>query len=135
MTDSSLEILSDDTLIGMLPKPPVGDLKNLNDNQLLRLVELQEKEEIDHTTGAPGNVRLQVGAAQLPEDKLKTLQSYFPDAIPVEVFDPEHGASKYGRGNFIFTNPQTGKLTLFDEDIRFFGVPLPLSDRDWETTL
>ena len=53
MTDSSLEILSDDTLIGMLPKPPVGDLKNLNDNQLLRLVELQEKEEIDHTTGAP----------------------------------------------------------------------------------
>tara|TARA_R100001440_G_scaffold1982_5_gene6195 strand:+ start:682 stop:3201 length:2520 start_codon:yes stop_codon:yes gene_type:complete len=80
---------------------------------------------IDTKTGAPANVRAQVGAAQKPNDKLETLKKFYPDAIPVEILDPQSGASKFGRGNFVFTNPETNKPTLFDEDLRLFGIPVP----------
>ena len=55
--------------------------------------------------------------AKIPTTSLATIKKFYPDAIPVEVFDPESGGgSNFGRGNFIITNPETGKLSLFDED-------------------
>ena len=50
--------------------------------------------------------------------RLATLRSFkgYEDAMPVEVFDPENGANKFGDGNFVYTSPETGQLTLFDED-------------------
>ena len=58
---------------------------------------------------------LVAGAAQSPEDKLATLQVFYPDAMRVEDLDPQNGAMEFGYGNFAFTNPETGKLTLYDE--------------------
>ena len=53
------------------------------------------------TRGAPGNVRATVGGA--PEaDRLATLRLYYPDARP------------FGQDNFIFTDPQTNRPTLYN---------------------
>lgn len=53
------------------------------------------------TRGAPGKVRATVGGA--PEaDRLATLRLYYPDARP------------FGQDNFIFTDPQTNRPTLYN---------------------
>lgn len=53
------------------------------------------------TRGAPRNVRATVGGA--PEaDRLATLRLYYPDARP------------FGQDNFIFTDPQTNRPTLYN---------------------
>lgn len=56
---------------------------------------------VDKDTGAPAYVRGIVGSVYKPEDKLSTLQKYYPDAMP------------YGE-NFVFTNPSTGRPTLYN---------------------
>jgi hypothetical protein len=56
--------------------------------------------EVD-ATGSPGMVRLAVGSAR-PRDRLATIQKYFPDAKP------------YGDGNFVYTDPQTSRPTLYN---------------------
>ena len=87
----------------------------------------QEKliNSIDTKTGAPANVRAAVSAAQSMDDKLATLRKFYPDALPVQALDLDNGVSKFGFGNFVFTNPETNQLTLFDEDLRIFGMPVP----------
>lgn len=56
---------------------------------------------IDKDTGAPARVRVLVGSA--PEkDRLANIQRVFPDAIP---FDED---------NFVYTSPETGKITLYN---------------------
>jgi hypothetical protein len=130
MTQTALETLNDDILLDMVTpsgRVPVDNQSSLGftDDLLLQIAQKKLSNSIDTQSGAPASVRAQVAAAQTPNDRLSTLQKFFPDAIPIEVFDPEYGASKFGRGNFVFTNPETGQLTLFDEDIRLFGVPIP----------
>ena len=129
MSAKAFETLSDDVLLEMAAPSksdaPAGDIPTLSDDYLMQAAQQRLSNSIDTQSGAPAGVRAQVGAAQRAEDKLATLKKYFPDAVPVEVFDPEFGADKFGRGNFVFTNPETGKLTLFDEDLRLFGVPIP----------
>jgi len=56
---------------------------------------------IDLERGAPMDVRTAVGAAKKPEDKLATLQKYYPDARIYE-------------DNFVFTDPETNQQTLFN---------------------
>ena len=56
---------------------------------------------IDKTTGAPARVRGIVGGAPL-KDRLANLQRFFPDAVP------------FGDDNFVFTDPKTGKPTLYN---------------------
>ncbi len=87
----------------------------------------QEKliNSIDTKTGAPANVRAAVSGAQSMDDKLATLRKFYPDALPVQALDLDNGVSKFGYGNFVFTNPETNQLTLFDEDLRIFGMPVP----------
>lgn len=127
MSDSALSTLSDDILIRMASKPMADDEvpDNFSDDFLMKLAQERLNSQVDTKSGAPSQVRGQVAVAMRPEDKLMTLRNFFPDAVPVEVFDPEFGADKFGRGNFIFTNPETGQLTLFDEDLRIFGIPVP----------
>ena len=63
---------------------------------------------IDKETGAPNWVRLVVGAGANEKERIQTIQNIFPDVIP------------YGQNNFIFTSPETGKYTLYNE--KGFGV-------------
>ena len=116
--------LDDETLLAMLLS--TGDYEeSYQDALIAKLAQEKILNSIDTKTGAPANVRASVSAAQKPNDKLATLKNFYPDAVPVEVLDPDNGAIKYGRGNFVFTNPETGQLTLFDEDLRLFGMPVP----------
>lgn len=61
-----------------------------------------KKSMIDQTTGAPAYIRQVVGSLTDPESRLETMRKYYPDAQPFED------------GNFIFKNPETGKLTLYN---------------------
>lgn len=59
--------------------------------------------------GAPVRVRVAVGNARTPEDRLSTLKRYYPDAEP------------YGEDNFIFTDPQTKRPTIYNPEGMDFG--------------
>tara|TARA_R100001163_G_C5063856_1_gene201264 strand:+ start:581 stop:3154 length:2574 start_codon:yes stop_codon:yes gene_type:complete len=124
---NGLVSVSDDVLLEMTSptKPRSPDGLGVTDNQLMNATQEALENSIDTFTGAPFDVRAAVGAAQSQEDKLATLKKFYPDALPVEVLNPKYGASKFGRGNFVFTSPETGELTLFDEDLRVFGFPVP----------
>ena len=130
MSDSrknTYETLEDSALIEMALGSNVVDRENAYEDMLIEKLSLEKiKSGIDRTTGAPSNVRFSVGAAQSPEDKLATLQVFYPDAMRVEDLDPQNGAMEFGYGNFAFTNPETGKLTLYDEfNPKFLGIPIP----------
>lgn len=65
---------------------------------------------LDDSQEAPALVRMEVGALDKPEDRLRALQKHYPDARP------------YGDGdNFIFTNPQTGRTNLYNTEARLFA--------------
>lgn len=128
MSDSSFSTLPDDILFDTAfpATPPVTPgFTNMDDEMLLQATEQMMDSKIDTKTGAPANVRAAVSAATRPANRLEILRTFYPDAMPVEVYDPASGAAKYGRGNFIYKDPQTGLPTLFDEDLRLFGVPVP----------
>ena len=57
---------------------------------------------MDAETGAPYDVRLRVGNAQTPEDRLSTIRKTFPDAQP------------YEQDNFVYTDPKTGRPKLYN---------------------
>lgn len=61
---------------------------------------------IDKKSGAPAMISAMVGPEgdRSPEDRLSTLKGYYPDAEP------------YGVDNFIFTDPGTGKYTLYNPE-------------------
>jgi len=63
---------------------------------------------IDKTTGAPINIRAIVGSFNKPEDKLKALKQFYPDAESTD-------GTMLGDGNYVYTDPDTKLLTLFDE--------------------
>ena len=134
MSEKSLNNLSDDVLLQMAsPSSGSDDIPEMDDQGmtsfsndfLLDVAQQRLANSIDTKSGADAGVRAQVAGSSRPDDKLKTLQKFYPDAVPVEIFDPKYGATKFGRGNFVFTNPESGQLTLFDEDIRLFGIPVP----------
>ena len=124
MTDTALDTLSDDQLLSMV-FPDVPTVGNYSDDELITIAQTDLLNSIDTQSGGDAGARAQVAAAQSTEDKLATIKRFYPDALPVEVLDPKNGAARFGRGNFVFTNPETGALTLFDEDIRLFGMPVP----------
>ena len=59
------------------------------------------KQYLDQDTGAPAFVRAQVGGAAA-QDRLANIKRFYPDA------------AAYGDDNFVYTNPETGKMTLFN---------------------
>ena len=58
---------------------------------------------VDKTTGAPKGVRFTVGSIYDRKDKLATLRNFYPDAVEYQ-------------DNFVFTNPNTGKPTLYNPE-------------------
>ena len=78
-----------------------------------------EYSNIDAGTGAPASLRAMLAAYSKPEDKLRALKKYFPDAQP------------FGEDNFVYTNPKTKQPTLFNPkgpdvgDIAEFGRVVP----------
>jgi hypothetical protein len=56
---------------------------------------------VDKKSGAPARVRLLVGSAP-EQDKLANLKRFYPDAVA------------YGDGNFVFSDPGSGRPTLFN---------------------
>jgi len=74
-------------------------------------------EGIDRESGASWSAQKAVGDSLRQGDKLAALRGFYPDAEP------------FGEENFIFTNPDTGKITLFNppgfqvKDIARYGRP------------
>lgn len=117
------ESLDDTILLSMVE--PNQEAGNYEDDLIDQIAQARLLASIDTKTGAPANVRAAVSAAQTEEDRLLTLKNFYPDAVPVQAIDPQHGIAKFGFGNFVYTNPETGQLTLFDEDLRLFGMSVP----------
>jgi len=101
MSVNSLEDMSNEDLLAAIAPPDLDDRAEGFDNDvLLKAVRQRQSDSVDTETGAPLGIRSFVGAAQTQADKLATLREYDPNAVPVEVFDPENGAKKFGRGKF-----------------------------------
>lgn len=56
---------------------------------------------LDKKSGAPASIRMAVGGAP-EQDRLAQIQKFYPDASP------------YGDDNFIFTDPRSGKPTVYN---------------------
>jgi hypothetical protein len=65
---------------------------------------LWERANVDSESGAPALVSMAVGPSgeRSDDERLRTLQNYYPDAV------------LYGENNFIFTDPDTGRFTLYN---------------------
>jgi len=63
---------------------------------------------VDKSSGAPARVRMIVGGAPM-KDQLVNLRRFYPDAQP------------YGEDNFVFTDPTTGRPTLYNSPGLDFG--------------
>lgn len=61
-----------------------------------------ERENIDSESGAPGLVRAMVGELETTDEKLATLNNYYPGTVP------------YGEDNFLFFDPDTKKFTIYN---------------------
>lgn len=61
-----------------------------------------DQEYVDALDEAPVSTRVEIGALSKPEDRLAALRKTYPDAQP------------YGEDNFIFTNPETGKVNQYN---------------------
>lgn len=72
-------------------------------SQVMKVLGFDEK-LIDREKGASAAARNAVGGAPNPQDRLATLKKYYPDAQP------------YGNNNFLFTEPSTGRPTLYNEE-------------------
>lgn len=57
---------------------------------------------VDEERGAPARVRASVSASKTPQDRLSTLQMFYPDAQP------------WGQDNFVYTDPETKNRTLYN---------------------
>tara|TARA_R110002126_G_scaffold206136_1_gene353388 strand:+ start:1264 stop:3621 length:2358 start_codon:yes stop_codon:yes gene_type:complete len=80
-----------------------------------------ERENIDSESGAPALVRAAVGELETTEEKLKTLDNYYPGAVP------------YGEDNFLFFDPDTKKFTLYNPPGLDFGDVASLAKTGVET--
>lgn len=93
-----------------MSEPQTDDLtlKRLQAQALLQQQRLSDPKRIDQR-GAPVRVRVAVGNARTPEDRLSTLRRYYPDAEP------------YGEDNFTFTDPATKRQTIYNPEGMDFG--------------
>ena len=66
-------------------------------------------DSLDKDTGVSVALRSTVSAYKKPEDKLKLIRKYYPEAIP------------FGSDNYVFKNPKTNRPTLFNPEGADFG--------------
>jgi len=113
---NSFNELPDDVLLEMI-KDPLFDQTSENWQQSAEdyMADSIVLDSVDIKSGAPIGIRAQVNAAQSEDDRLLTLKNFYPDAVRVEDLSPEFGAQRFGSGNFVYTDPETQELKLFDE--------------------
>lgn len=61
-------------------------------------------DQVDPEMEAPARVRMEVGSLEKPEDQLKALRKFYPDAQPTED------------GNFLMTDADTGKTIIYNRE-------------------
>jgi len=112
----SFDQLPDDVLLAMT-EDPLFDAEDPSWQQSAEdyMAEAAVLDAVDITSGAPFNVRAAVNAAQSEEDRLATLKGFYKGAVRVEDLSPEFGEQRFGSKNFVYENPETQELTLFDE--------------------
>ena len=112
----SFDELPDDVLLAMI-QDPLFDQNDPSWQQSAEdyMAEAAVLDAVDITSGAPFNVRAAVNAAQSEEDRLATLKGFYKGAVRVEDLSPEFGEQRFGTGNFVYEDPKTQELTLFDE--------------------
>ena len=112
----SFNELPDDVLLSMI-EDPLFDENDPSWQQSAEdyMADSITLDSVNTKKGAPINVRASVNAAQSEDDRLLTLKNFFPDAVRVEDLSPEFGAERFGNNNFVYTDPETQELTLFDE--------------------
>lgn len=93
---------------GMTTRPTVGPARPPGCQPLIEGGPVPPDEHIDYS-GAPINVRAAVSGALSPEDRLATIRSFFADA--------QH----YHNDNFIYTNPDTCQVTIYNSPGITFG--------------
>ena len=113
---NSFNELPDDVLLEMI-KDPLFDQTSETWQQSAEdyMADSIVLDSVDIKSGAPIGIRAQVNAAQSEDDRLLTLKNFYPDAVRVEDLSPEFGAQRFGSGNFVYTDPETQELKLFDE--------------------
>jgi len=112
----SFDDLPNDVLLAMMEDPLFDkDSTTWQESAENYMADAMVFDSIDIKSGAPANVRASVAAAQSEDDRLLTLKNFYPDAVRVEDLSPEFGAQRFGSGNFVYENPETQELTLFDE--------------------
>lgn len=79
---------------------PTAEMESAIKNALAERVPIDK--QMDTQTGAPMRVRALVGNSRKQEDALANLKQYYPDVQP------------YGEDNYAFTDPKTGRPTLFN---------------------
>ena len=112
----SFNDLPDDVLLAMV-QDPLFDENDPTWQQTAEdyMADAITLDSVNITKGAPINVRAAVNAAQREDDRLLTLKKFYPDAVRVEDLSPQFGVQRFGGGNFVYTDPETQELTLFDE--------------------
>jgi len=122
----SFNELPDDVLLSMI-QDPLFDENDPSWQQSAEdyMADSITLDSVNTKKGAPINIRASVNAAQSEDDRLLTLKNFFPNAVRVEDLSPEFGAERFGNGNFVYTDPETQELTLFDEQGGFlFGASI-----------
>ena len=127
MSDYSRDGLTLEERLAIAYGAPATGYGDYDQNEINEFAEEQLLDGIDTQTGGSNQARAMVAAAQNSEDKLATLRNFYPgnSTLPVEALSPKYGEARFGSGNYVFMNEETGKLTLFDQDVRLFGMPIP----------
>ena len=112
----SFDDLPDDVLLAMT-EDPLFDPTDPTWQQTAEdyMADAATLDLVDIDSGAPFNVRAAVNAAQSEEDRLATLRGFYPGAVRVEDLSPDFGEQRFGAKNFVYEDPETQNLTLFDE--------------------
>lgn len=100
--------------------PPNGKPTDLLPSYQPQLPSPNDPGAIDRDTGATARVRQAVSAAPSRGDALATLQQFHPDAQP------------HGSDNFVFTNPETGRPTLYNPEGLDWGDAVSLIPEAFE---
>ena len=97
---------------GKLISVPDDATSEAMDRAAMDYISKIEPANLDKETGASWKARALVGLYDKPEDRLKVMRQLYPDARPFQD------------DNFIFTDPKSGKPTLFNpKGLDFGDVP------------
>lgn len=107
MSDWKSKAIANSTVVGDIPE---WRKRAIEQSQIQRDIFDAGPTEPDidfNADDAPALIRMEVGALDKPEDRLRALQKSYPDAKP------------YGSDNFIFTDPNTGTTRLYNHESWF----------------